>query len=63
MSELRNISRHPIKKHVILIDDARCFDGTYDYPTLVELEKIAGDYWPGSSFEVRDDIVRITPVQ
>ena len=63
MKELGNISRHPVKQHVILIDDARCFDGTHDYPTLKELEGIARQYWPDSTFEVRDDIVRIAPVR
>lgn len=63
VSELRSIARHPVKGHVILIDDARCFNGTHDYPTLGELEAIARQYWPGSAFEVRDDIVRIAPAR
>lgn len=61
VSELENISRHPVRQHVILIDDARCFNGTHDYPTLKELEQSARRYWPGSTFEVRDDIIRIAP--
>lgn len=33
--ELQAILDSPIKNHVILIDDARCFDGTTSYPHLV----------------------------
>jgi hypothetical protein len=61
LKELESIACHPVKRHVILIDDARCFNGTNDYPTLKELEATAYRYWPESSFEVRDDIIRITP--
>jgi hypothetical protein len=61
--KLESISRHPVKRHVILIDDARCFDGTHDYPTLKELEDAARQYWPASAFEVRDDIIRIAPAR
>ena len=45
--------------HVVLIDDARHFDGKA-YPSLGEVAELArlADY----SFEVRDDITRLTPV-
>jgi hypothetical protein len=34
MEEIEHIAAHPCAKdHVLLIDDARCFDGTNDYPT------------------------------
>jgi len=57
--ELEAIYRHPIKNHVILIDDARWFDGRTQYPTMEELrEKAARDY-PGHTVEVKDDIIRI----
>lgn len=59
LSELDAICRHPVKGHVILVDDARCFDGTADYPTLVELEAYIRERRPDAAFEVRDDIVRI----
>jgi hypothetical protein len=61
VSELEGIAAHSLKGHVILIDDARCFNGTHDYPTLKELEGIARRHWPASSFEVQDDIIRIAP--
>ncbi len=34
LAELQTILDHPVKTHVILIDDARLFNGTADYPTL-----------------------------
>lgn len=59
-TELEAILRHPIKQHVILIDDARCFDGTNDYPHLDDLLRVIredGSY----SVEVSTDIVRLIP--
>jgi hypothetical protein len=45
---------------IILIDDARCFDGTHDYPKLDELKAYCLSKKPGLKFEVADDIIRIT---
>ena len=45
---------------VILIDDARCFVGQNDYPTIESLKEFV--YSKGKSirsFEIRDDIIRI----
>lgn len=59
-SELRAILDHPVKQHVILIDDARCFDGTNDYPHLDELLRVIreeGSY----SVEITTDIIRLVP--
>ncbi len=39
MKELADIFAHPIKQHVILIDDARLFVGKDDYPTVGELAR------------------------
>ena len=38
LKELTSILNHPVKNHIILIDDARCFNGTDDYPTLEYLK-------------------------
>lgn len=57
--ELRTIFAHPIKDHTILIDDARDFNGKKRYPDLVELEEFVKRTITGSSFEVKDDIIRI----
>jgi hypothetical protein len=59
--ELMAILAHPIKEHVILIDDARCFNGARDYPTLDTLQGLVGG--TGFLFEVRDDIIRIFPAK
>jgi len=59
-SELLAILNHRVKNHIILIDDARCFDGTNGYPQLDELLNIIrqeGSY----NIEVSADIVRLTP--
>lgn len=59
--ELLAISEHRIRDHVILIDDARLFDGTNAYPTLEGCRRMAGDCWPRHSFGVADDVIRIVP--
>jgi hypothetical protein len=45
--------------HILLIDDARCFDGTCDYPTLQELSQYIYSKRPQSKMEVKNDIIRI----
>jgi hypothetical protein len=59
--ELQCILSHPVTGHVILIDDARCFDGKGSYPALAELELLVRGRELGYSFEVVDDIIRIVP--
>ena len=59
-AELEAILDHPIKKHVILIDDARCFDGQSDYPKLHEL-LARFDRHPDYVASVSADIIRIVP--
>jgi len=59
-AELQAILSHSVKKHVILIDDARCFDGRNDYPRLEDLLRVIreeGSY----SAEVSADIIRLVP--
>lgn len=46
---------------LILIDDARLFDGTDDYPTMDIMKKIVADWFPVHHFEVKEDIIRIVP--
>jgi hypothetical protein len=45
--------------HVLLIDDARCFDGTSDYPTIPELFQFVKLRRPGATTDVKHDIIRI----
>jgi hypothetical protein len=59
-AELDHILAHPVKRHVILIDDARDFTGADGYPTLSSL--LANfDGHPHYKAEVSADIIRITP--
>lgn len=62
MEELNHISKHAVKKHVILIDDARLFDGTGDYPTKGEVERFVKKYLPEFKLSVKNDIIRILPI-
>ena len=58
--ELKAILSHSVKEHVILIDDARCFDGKNDYPHIDDLLRIIreeGSYCA----EVSTDIIRLVP--
>lgn len=52
--ELSCILSHHLK-HVILIDDARCF-GQGDYPTLEEIKQMAVNY----EYTLIHDIIRLT---
>jgi hypothetical protein len=47
--------------HVILIDDARMFNGKQDYPSVEEIKSILQNSQKKISLEVKDDIIRITP--
>lgn len=61
LRELGCILNHPVNRHVILIDDAHCFIGENDYPTIEELQRIALSNKPDCHFEVSDNIVIIHP--
>ncbi|MEN6576474.1 MAG: hypothetical protein ABFD90_09030 [Phycisphaerales bacterium] len=59
MQEIECILAHPLSaRHVVLIDDARCFTGQNDYPTLETLRKRILAAHPDWLFEVKDDIIR-----
>ncbi len=58
--ELKAILSDSPNKHIILIDDARCFVGEGDYPTVDALKKYVSDnYTKDFSCEVNDDIIRL----
>jgi hypothetical protein len=46
-------------KHVILIDDARCFGFDKDYPSIFVLKNFIKDRDPKACIEHYDDIIRI----
>jgi len=58
LDELMKIFNHPIKTHVILIDDARAFLGMNDYPTIKTLHRFVRAHSP---YRVRlsNDIIRL----
>jgi len=45
--------------HILLIDDARCFNGSGDYPTVDELTETILIKKPLSKLDVKDDIIII----
>ena len=59
LTELSHILNNSEFDHVILIDDARCFIGLNDYPTLKELKNLISKKRPNYSFIVKEDIIRI----
>lgn len=64
LKELENIAANTArtgKKHVMLIDDARLFNGTDDYPKMEVMQEVQQRLFPGYGFEVKDDVIRITP--
>ena len=59
-TELEAILNHPLKTHVILIDDARGFNGQNGVPTVEELKRRIQLERPTRKVEVKHDILRIT---
>lgn len=57
--ELRYIFNHPIQRHMILIDDARAFNGQNDYPTLRELEDYLKGLGYSGAFVVQNDVIHL----
>jgi hypothetical protein len=56
--ELHAIFHNRVFEHVLLIDDARFFNGKGDYPTLDELKEFVFSKNKKYHFEVKDDIIR-----
>ncbi len=62
VSEISFIKENAVSNnidHVILIDDARDFNGTDGYPTIKEFEKFVNELFPDYLFKVQDDIIVI----
>lgn len=47
--------------HILLIDDARCFTGENDYPTIEKLTEYVQRKKPLYNVEVKNDIIRYVP--
>lgn len=58
-AELEAILAHPVRGHVILVDDARHFDGSRGYPTVDSLCEEVKRRKPQSRIEIADDIISI----
>ena len=58
MAELTALVAHPVRGHVVLIDDARLFDGTGGYPRLDELTAWVKARRPSTDVSVDGDIIR-----
>lgn len=56
--ELAALLGHQVRGHVVLIDDARLFDGTDGYPTIAEVRAQVERERPGSALRVESDIIR-----
>lgn len=59
-AELDAIARHPVRGHVVLVDDARHL-GQGDYPTLERVAAMLRAIDPDATIEVADDILRMEP--
>lgn len=57
LEELDAILDTKFDNHVILIDDARCFDGTKDYPTLESLKEFLRLKNSKYSIRINNDII------
>jgi hypothetical protein len=60
VKELTAILSHHVGTHVVLIDDARCFNGTQDYPPIQELETLVQRF--PYRFSVSCDVIRLEPL-
>ncbi len=62
LQETAAILSNICQKHVVLIDDARCFvRGERDYPTIVVLRSLFATGRRHWAFSVQDDIIRVSP--
>jgi len=60
VQELRLIINHPLAlQNVILIDDARCFVGANDYPSIQQIKDFIEKQGFSLAVEVKESIIRI----
>jgi hypothetical protein len=61
VAELKSVLKSGSYKHIVLIDDARCFNGENDYPTLSELTQLVQSLNQNYEIKLQYDIICITP--
>ena len=61
--ELDSIFNNNNQDHILLIDDARCFTGQNDYPTVEKLSEYVKRKKPSYDVQVKDDIIRCIPAK
>ncbi len=59
--ELDTIIANNQLQHIILVDDARGFNGEHGYPTVEELQRMVATKLPGYHFSIDEDIIRLVP--
>ena len=60
LKELISIFKHETNNHVLLIDDADCFNGTNGYPTLEQVNAILYIFKPHNwVFKIEDNVIII----
>jgi hypothetical protein len=62
LTEINTVLNHGQNRkleHVILIDDARDFNGLNDYPKIEEIQRLLKEMAPGYQMQVQDDIIMI----
>lgn len=60
-TEVEAILGHPVRGHVILMDDARMLNGQNGALTFAEFQSRVASRFPDRAVELRHDIVRIVP--
>jgi len=58
--ELNAIFKIGMLNHIILIDDARCFNGSSDFPTIEKLTKFVKGINEKYQVKIENDIIRFT---
>jgi len=58
IAEMTALAAHRIRGHVVLVDDARLFDGTGGYPHLDAFMAWVNEKRPGSRVSIDGDIIR-----
>lgn len=56
--ELSAVLAHPVREHVVLIDDARLFGTARDYPSVAQIREAVARDRPDWALRIESDIIR-----